>query len=339
MKFSIRYADKIVGLFIILAIAILIFLVFMLGKSQRWFARDLQYVSYFSSADGLSPNMPVLYKGFTIGHVKKIKLNDDDRVEVLFIIFDEHLHRVREGSLVEAQVSPIGLGNKFLFTPGKGKEQLDEGTVIPTAGSEAGKKLIAQGLADAPEQDSINAIMSQMDAVMEGVNSIIAMLENMVSDISEGISGSDRSTIGRTLGNVELATSDLKDITRDLSNEIGGILAAIPPILENVEKVTDKMADPQGTVMSILSSQEPIYKDIVSVADSISGVMNNLEKVSEFIPAQLPQIAVLISDLHTALKSAEDLMTALLNNPLLKGGVPEHKETGPGGASPRDLDF
>jgi phospholipid/cholesterol/gamma-HCH transport system substrate-binding protein len=67
--------------------------------------------------------------------------------------------------------------------------------------------------------------------------------------------------------------------------------------------------------------------------------MNNVEKVSDFIPAQLPQLAVIISELNTALKTAEDLMTALINNPLLRGGVPERKETGPGGTSHRNMDF
>jgi phospholipid/cholesterol/gamma-HCH transport system substrate-binding protein len=118
-----------------------------------------------------------------------------------------------------------------------------------------------------------------------------------------------------------------------------GILAQLPPILANLETVTDQIAKPDGTVMSILDTSEPIYKDLVSVFDSISGVMNNLEKVSDFVPAQLPQIAVLISELNTTLKTADDLMNALINNPLFKGGVPQRKETGPGGASPRDLEF
>jgi len=332
MKFSIRFADQIVGAFIILALVILVFVIFMLGKSQRWFARDYLYKTYFTSAEGLNPNMPVLYKGFTVGHVKKINLSEDDRVEVFFTIFDEHIHRVREGSLVEAQVSPVGLGSKFIFSPGRGLNKLIEGTIIPSVDSPEGLRLISQGLAVSPEQDSINAIMSQ-------VNLIMSMLENTVSDINEAFSGSDKSSIGRTLGNVEMATSDLKDMTKDLSSEISGILAQLDPILANVETLTDKLADPNGTVMSILDTKEPIYNDLVSVFDSIAGVLSNLEKISDFIPSQLPQIAVLVSDLHTALKSAEDLMTALLNNPLLKGGVPEHKETGPGGASPRDLDF
>ena len=123
MKLMIRFADQIVGAFIILALGALIFVIFMLGSSQRWFSRDYNFKTYFTSASGLSQNMPIQYKGFTIGHVKSINLADDDRVEVEFTIFDTYIERVKNGSLVEVSVSPLAAlgGNQFLFYPGLGK--------------------------------------------------------------------------------------------------------------------------------------------------------------------------------------------------------------------------
>ena len=135
MKLTVRFADRIVGGFIILALAALIFVVFMLGSSQRWFSRDYQYKCYLTSAAGLSQNMPVQYKGFTIGHVKTIRLDDDDRVEVHFTIFDTYIDRAKQGSLVEVLVSPIGMGNQFMFYPGLGTELVPEGEMIPSVNS------------------------------------------------------------------------------------------------------------------------------------------------------------------------------------------------------------
>jgi phospholipid/cholesterol/gamma-HCH transport system substrate-binding protein len=37
--------------------------------------------------------------------------------------------------------------------------------------------------------------------------------------------------------------------------------------------------------------------------------------------------------------TAEDVMVALTNNPLLKNGIPERVETRTGGTSPRDISF
>jgi phospholipid/cholesterol/gamma-HCH transport system substrate-binding protein len=311
MKFSIRYADKVVGALVILALAMLIVVVFMLGKSQRWFAKDFQYKSYFNSARGLSVNMAVQYKGFTIGHVKKIGLADDDMVEVRFTIFEEHNHRAREGSLVELQSSPIGLGNSFLFYPGKGTKLIDEGSVIPEISSPQAAYLIKTGMTDVPvNEDSIGNIINQITMLTETIN----------------------KSLGKILGDAELAMGGVSDVVQNLSTQL-------TPILTNVETFTDQLAAPSGTAMSILDNNGPVYSSITEALNSITRIMGNLEKVIEFVPAQLPQVAILLSDLHTALVEAEKMIIALNNNPLLRGGVPEVKETGPGAAAPRDLDF
>jgi len=329
MKFSIRFADKIVGTLVILAIAMMIVVIFMLGKSQRWFAKDYQYKSFFNSARGLSVNMNVQYKGFTIGHVKKIVLADDDTVEVRFTIFEEHSHRVKEGSIVELQSSPIGLGNSFVFYPGKGRKVLDEGSVIPELTSLQASMLIKTGLADAPvNEDSIGNIINQVTVLIETVN----------------------QSLGKILGDAEVAISSVSNVLQNLSGQInpiltnvetltGGLNNQVPPVLSNVKTLTDQLASPQGTVMSILDNKGPVLTNLTDVLNSINSIMGSLEKVIDFVPAQLPQVAILLSNLQSALVEAEKMIIALNNNPLLKGGVPELKETGPGAAAPRDLDF
>ena len=337
MKFTIRFADQIVGFFIILALGILIFVVFMLGRSQRWFARDYEYITYLNSASGINQNMPVQYKGFTIGHVKSIILTDDDRVEVIFTIFDTYNDRVKDGSLVEIMVSPIGLGNQFIFYSGIGLKQLEEKSVIPQVNSPEGRLLLAAGLAERPERDdSINNIMNL-------VSSVLATLDQTLADLGEAIEGTDSTSLGRTRGNVETTVSGLSDMAQklpaDLEKTLNQLMTQLEPILADLSEITTSVSDPSSSVMAILDSEGPVYTDIVNSINSISGILRNLERTSDFIPAQLPQVAALLSDLHSALRTAEDVLVALTNNPLLKGGIPQHKETHPGGARPRDLEF
>jgi len=318
MKFSIRFADQIVGAFIILALAILVFVVFMLGKSQRWFAHDYQYKTYFSSASGLSTNMAIQYKGFTIGHVKKITLTENDNVEVSFTIFEEYSQRVKEGSLVEVQVSPIGLGNSFVFYPGKGSELIPEGMEIPEVNSDKARQIIAAGMVDRPESsDGISNILSQVPVILSDLDTLFKTINVSLA----GAEGADELALGQILLNLASTT------------------AGLTPIMANLQAVTDQLSDPSGTVMSVLGSEGSLYASLASAIESLSGIIENLERTSAFVPAQLPQIGVLISDLNGALRTAQDVLTAVANNPLLKGGVPEHRETGPGAASPRDMEF
>jgi phospholipid/cholesterol/gamma-HCH transport system substrate-binding protein len=110
-------------------------------------------------------------------------------------------------------------------------------------------------------------------------------------------------------------------------------------VLEHINTLTAQIASPDGTVMAALDSNGKVYADLTASLHSVSGILRSLEKTTDFVPSQLPQVAALLSDLHTALKSAEDVLIALTNNPLLKGGVPAHKETRAGGSRPRDMEF
>jgi phospholipid/cholesterol/gamma-HCH transport system substrate-binding protein len=337
MKLTIRFADQIVGGLIILALGIIIFVIFMLGSNQRWFSRDYRYKTYFNSAAGLSQNMPVQYKGFTIGHVKSFDLSEDDRVEVYFTIFDTYVDRVREGSLVEVLVSPIGMGNQFMFYPGLGTEYLSEGETVPAVNSTEGKLMIASGLAIRPERDdSINNIMNQ-------ASSALATLNNTLLEIQDGLAGNDRTDLGRILHDLRLTADKLPGIAETVPNELLDILDSVrdqlEPVLVNLNAFSAALADPNGTAMAVLGPDGTGYKDLTASLDSISGILRNLERTSEFIPTQLPQVAAVLSELYGSLKTAQDVLVSLTNNPLLKRGIPEHKETRAGGVRPRDLEF
>jgi phospholipid/cholesterol/gamma-HCH transport system substrate-binding protein len=339
MKFTIRFADQIVGVLMVIGLGALIFVVFMLGSNQRWFSRDYVFKSYFASASGLNKNMNVLYKGLTIGHVKSFALADDDRVEVWFTIFDTYISRVRHGSVVTVIQNPIGLGNQFLFYSGQG-DQVEEGELIPALNSPEGKRLLAAGLVVVSDQDdTISIIMNRANSLLDTLNTVLGQVEG-------AFAGTDRSSLGRTLGNVEMAAADLQKMAADLPailaesiSTVNGIVGQLEPILADLRTFSAKIAAPDGTVSAILDSDGAVYTNLIDSLESISGTLRNLEKTSEFIPSQLPQVAMLLSELRTTLKTAEDVLVALTNNPLLKNGIPPRVETRTGGTSPRDISF
>jgi phospholipid/cholesterol/gamma-HCH transport system substrate-binding protein len=311
MKFSIRFADKIVGALILIAVVVIVVVIFMLGSGQRWFAKDIQYRTYFNSAHGLSKNMTVQYKGFTIGHIKDFSLTDENFVETIFIIFEEHSHRVKEGSIVELVISPIGLGSSFLFHPGKGVDLLPENSVLPEYNSPIAKILIAADLVELPvtSSDPIGDIVNQVNEILDALNFSIT-----------GVNKDDPV---------------LAQILNGINDTVFTVSVMLNPILGSIDTITDRLSDPSGTVMSILDSDN-IYSDLSSSLDSISGILDNIDKTSNLLPSQIPG---LLADLTEALRTAHDVMTALTNNPLLRRGVPERTETSPGGSSPRNLEF
>ena len=347
MKFRIRFADQIVGAFIILALASLAFVIVVLGGSQRWFAKDISFRTVLVSAAGLSANMPVLYKGFTIGNVKSFSLNDADEVEVVFSIYDTYQDRARTGSLVELMVSPVGLGNQFLFHPGLGREPLEDGSLVPRVDSAEGKALVARGLALPPRHDdSISVLMNRANLILEEVNTLLTTLNGALKGNQETAVGRIVQSLERTMTGVEAipgtVDSTILGVKGDLDSVISlveNLKGQVDPILADLNGVTSRLNDPNGLVASALDGQGPVYANIKAALDALTGTIQNLEKTTSLLPGELSQVAGLLTDVRIALKGAQDVLTALANNPLLKGGIPEHVETPSGGGNVRNIQF
>jgi phospholipid/cholesterol/gamma-HCH transport system substrate-binding protein len=301
MKFKMRYADQIVGLFIIIALLSLIAVIFMLGRAQRWFSRNYSYVTYVESASGLSKNMPVNFRGFSIGNVKSFDLTDDNRVKVIFTIQDKYKNRVRRGSLTEILVSPIGLGNQFIIYAGIGAEELEEFDLVPMRNSQEGKDYIARGITNIPpHDDSIAVLMAKATIVMDD-------LHNTLNDVQLG---NDATELGRTIIYIQHITADL----------------------------SATLSSPNG-ILKVLSGEGDGINSLEAALVSLAGTMDHIEKATAYIPREMPQIVNLLSEARTTLQAAEDVLIALRNNPLLRNGIPEHAEIDSSGTNPRNITF
>jgi phospholipid/cholesterol/gamma-HCH transport system substrate-binding protein len=333
MKLMIRFADQIVGALIIIAVGVLVFVVFMLGSSQRWFIRDNDYLTYFSSASGLSQNMPVLYKGFTIGRVKSIKFNTaDDRVDVQFSIFREYTDKVKEGSRIELLSSPISAlgGNQFLFYPGRGleKEPLPPGTVIHPVNSPDAWKLPDKNLTSVPPRD-------------DGIGNIINQVSVTLGKLNEALGESEENKIKVILDSLTVSITGIQSLVENLSGslDVESLMAQLNPAITNLRVLTEKLKEPDNAIMSFLNSEGDLYGNLDKTLEAASGSLQELEGTLGDIHTQTPQLAPLFSRLLTTLRSANQVLESVKNNPLLKGGVPKQTETRVGGSGARDMEF
>jgi phospholipid/cholesterol/gamma-HCH transport system substrate-binding protein len=334
MKLMIRFADQIVGALIIIAVGILVFVIFMLGSSQRWFIRDNDYVTYFSSASGLSQNMPVLYKGFTIGRVKRIEFNlADDRVDVQFTIFKEYTDKVKQGSRVDLLTSPISAlgGNQFLFYPGRGLEEkpLPPGTLIPPANAPESQNLPDRYLTTSPPRD-------------DGIGNIINQVGITLGKLNEALGeGNEENKLTVIIDDIVGIITEIHLLVEKLAGDLDveKLMADLIPVIANFREISDSIKKPDNTVMSFLNSEGDLYGNLEKALEAASGTLQQMEGTVGDLHTQTPQLAATFSRLLTALRSANLVLESVKNNPLLRRGIPEPTETRAGGSSARDMEF
>ncbi|MCR4822286.1 MAG: MlaD family protein [Treponema sp.] len=309
MKFKIRYSDQIVGFFSLLAIIALIVFVFALGASQSWFIKKNNYYTYFQSGSGFSVGMDVMYKGFSLGKITAVKLEDSD-VRVEYYILGEYAGYVKKNSLVELITSPIGLGSSFVFHPGKGPELLANDSEIYRLDSITGREYIeGKKIRLDKQEDSIGVLMKKLSGILDGLNMLLFNVNGVMM-------GRGDTPVKQIVDNVNEITKNLSTLTKTLNSQEG----AVPALLgkELTVGINDVMKN-----ISIVSSE------LASIAQNADNIMNSA----------MPEVETALLQLNSVLIEVQDVLVGVKNNPLIRGGVPDRSGGKTSTTQLRSVDF
>ncbi len=368
MKFRIRYADQVVGAFVVLAMTLLAVIIVVLGARQRWFARDFTYNSRFPSSTGVAVGTPLLYKGFQIGRIHSVHLNEADEVDVEFIVYDTFAEKVRENSLLELVTSPIGLGSQLLFHQGKSEVALPEGAFIPSFDTPEGLRLVDEELVDRPPKDDT------ITRLISNVNATIVELEKALSQINKAMAGTGSGPIADAMADaaksvegvkilIGQVNSTLSDTAPELNRIVAEVDATLPSLLKSVDDsmasvavmgknfeqtsealkdptgLIPRLLDPKGSLKTFLDDGDVLFNRVDNSLAAVEKSLGNLEGTTATLAAEMPRIAATIDEARTAIVGAQDVMEGLKNNPILRGGIPDRVEPQAAPTSLRNTEF
>ncbi|HEY9595509.1 MAG TPA: MlaD family protein [Spirochaetia bacterium] len=375
MKFKMRFAEQIVGLFVLLAlVAVAVILVFI-GANQRWFAKNYYFMSRFSSGDGLSVGMPLNLKGFEIGKISRITLNQDNEVDVRFYVEDTYYDRVKPDSIIELASSPIGLGTSLKFHPGSNRlPPQPEDSFIPTLDSDEGQRLVAEGKVEIPKgADVIGSVIGKLNPILDETRQTIAEIHRvanavdlalagkggpmgtMVSGLSrtpDKVNGAVDNISGRAnvlLDRLNVISVNLQDISEKTQGTVGDLSTNLEAISQNLKDMTGdlkntqglakRLLDPHGSIDTFLNDSNELYNQIDRAVKNANDIIAQLKSFVEFINGTRPQVTSILEKGSDTLTKAQDVLEAAKNNPLLKGGVPARSETAAPVSGYRDENF
>lgn len=126
------------GLFVVAGMLFLIVMLYMIGKDQNLFGRNIELKAHFSNAQGLVKGNNVKYSGIQVGTVKAVKLINDTIVEVVMLIEEKIKSNISKNAIVSIGTEGF-IGNKIVsILPGIGHaEAVEDGDML------ASKKIIS----------------------------------------------------------------------------------------------------------------------------------------------------------------------------------------------------
>jgi phospholipid/cholesterol/gamma-HCH transport system substrate-binding protein len=362
MKFKIRFADQIVGAFLLLVLVGAGAALILIGANQRWFAKNYSFRSRFPSGDGLSVGMPINLKGFQIGKISEIRLNDENEVDVVFSVEDTYYPKVKPDSVLQLTTSFTGLGSTMQLLPGNNKlPPVPEHSFIPSYDSPEGSALVAEKKVDVPRgQDVIGSVIGKLNPILDDTRQTVLQIRRVADSVDAALAGrggpvgtmvSDLSTtparvnkavdditgrVDTLLDRINVISDNLNAVALQTRGVIGDFSTNLDAISQNLKTMTDdlkntqglakRLLDPKGSIDTFLNDSNALYNQVDAAIKSANGIIAQIRSFVDFINSTRPQVAGILQKGTETLDSAKDVLEAAKNNPLLRGGVPAPAE-------------
>ncbi len=335
MKFIFKYTERIVGIFVIAAFAIVILVAALVAINNKVFEQKYLFKTRFSDAIGLTSTTQISFKGYQIGRIKSFQLNQENFIDVDFEIYEEFRDRMTTKSVLNKSKSLLGGATTIELIQSSDQGQpIEELGFIPSLDTPEGRDFARKNNIKL-SGDALVSMMSNLDNLLYKLNqdnnpedgAVFRMLVNLAdatNELKNVLSSTDKTLAElrgiKSSGNTSLATvvSNMGTITGNLEQTT----AQLTRTLNRTDSVLMAYQNPEGLVPRLLDTEGksimgPLSQSLVQLSESLE----RLNGLLEFVDTQSPDISILLDETQQALKHTRRTMQGLSNNPFLRGGI------------------
>ena len=238
MAYQFKTAEKAVGSFVIFGIAAVILSTAFYLKNKIGSVKKNYYSSFYKTADAMSDDMEVFYKGIKIGKVSSIKLLKNDKIKLTYYVFRNYANRIKKDSVAVFQEAVIGSGI-ISITPGyNSSPTLPNKSVVFSQDDPQGAKIINDrfGYYLPPKRlDKMTYYLKKFSTLISDDNGPLMGLLNEVKGLIAMLKNPGSST-GKILETLSDTTKKFDKIMGKISDE--GSTDKIDETLLNVQGMT-----------------------------------------------------------------------------------------------------
>ena len=290
-----------VGIFVLISIVILIFLILNASGDLNPFAKKLHLKARFADANGLREGSEVRLSGVRVGKVDKITLlppstePNPQRVEALMVIngtIDGRpaTERIREDSTAQ-QGSPSLLGNEMLIN-------ISPGTALAPPVKD-------YAILRSSSSNTVNDFATSGTEVAQRLSKLSEQLSGIVNDVQEG-----KGTVGRLFNdealynNLNSTVRETEDLMKQIRSGQGsaGRFVNDPALYNNaneislqLRKIAEDLRAGRGTAGKLLTNDE-LYLRINRTADRLDRSVDQINGMIADINAGRGTLGKLIKD-------------------------------------------
>jgi phospholipid/cholesterol/gamma-HCH transport system substrate-binding protein len=308
-----------VGLFVLIASAVLIATVFALSGAFGGAAAT--YRAYFPFAGGLEPGATVRYAGGPkVGRVEKLQLDpkDPSRIEITF--------SVRSGLPVKTDshvkimsLSPLG-DNHLEIVPGSEKAALaSTGAILASDPYVDFNALTAK----------VNEIAPQAQQLLKSLNDRATELKVTVNRVNELINDKNRDNLSATLADTRGMIAENRAPVKSTVQNLNSASRKLEPLLEDLRKTSAQANEALNHIDTLIGdNRADIRQAVIDLRRSLATLTDLTGRLDQTLDVNSENIDELLENLRHVSENLKQFTNTIKTRPytlIRSSGPHEHK--------------
>jgi phospholipid/cholesterol/gamma-HCH transport system substrate-binding protein len=308
-----------VGLFVLIASAVLIATVFALSGAFGGAAAT--YRAYFPFAGGLEPGATVRYAGGPkVGRVEKLQLDpkDPSRIEITF--------SVRSGLPVKTDshvkimsLSPLG-DNHLEIVPGSEKAALaSTGAILASDPYVDFNALTAK----------VNEIAPQAQQLLKSLNDRATELKVTVNRVNELINDKNRDNLSATLADTRGMIAENRGAVKTTVQNLNSASRKLEPLLDDLRKTSAQANEALNHIDTLIGdNRTDIRQAVIDLRRSLATLTDLTGRLDQTLDVNSENIDELLENLRHVSENLKQFTNTIKTRPytlIRSSGPHEHK--------------
>lgn len=308
-----------VGLFVLVASAVLIATVFALTGAFGGTAAT--YRAYFPFAGGLEPGASVRYAGGPkVGRVEKLQLDskDSSRIEITFSV-KSGLPVKTDSHVKIMSLSPLG-DNHLEIVPGSDKAALAAtGTILQSEPYVDFNALTSK----------INDIAPQAQQLLKTLNDRASELQVTIARVNDLLSDSNRANLAATLADTRGLIAENRGAVKSTLQNLNSATQKLEPLLQDLRKTSAQANEALNHVDSLIGeNRADVRQAVKDLRVSLATVNDLTGRLDQTLDVNSDNIDELLENLRHVSQNLKEFTNTIKTRPytLIRSTTPrEHK--------------
>jgi phospholipid/cholesterol/gamma-HCH transport system substrate-binding protein len=297
------HLERRVGIFLVVTAMIVVAVVAVVGVRQDLFTPTSKLVFHDESGRDLAEGMEVVTRGFRIGKVSRVRLDEAGRVEVTLAVRKSLLRWVRRDSTARVVAKALIGDSRIEISPGSAEAP-------PIADGDEIAFVREPDLSDIAKR-----VMEDVKPVLLSLKGLVEYLDNPQGDVKQAIAGVNRlasglnetrgkvdETVTRLGARIDALAANLEALSASLRTETLPQVNSLVADVDRTARSADAFVreDLRGLAASIREELLPQLRALVADADRAAGAAGSgLGRVDRELPAILEKVNATLANLQS----------------------------------------